>query len=115
MGSNIPQWIDNNDFDKVGYTGYLVRVDDTSNGGSRYSLRERPARTNRSAVPRLDGWCGEDNNRSLVALGVAKIVGRNRALDRARIARVTGSELAEFLSSDGYPELIPGDNDGGGQ
>lgn len=108
---SIPRWVDNSGYSKIGTVGYLVQVDNTSDGGTRYSIRERPLRTNRSAVAKLHGWCGETDNRSYTACGVVRIVGTNREGDRARIAAVTGAELSEFLESDGYPELIPSDSE----
>ena len=101
-------WIDS-EYSKIGTIGYLVRTLNTSDGSDRYSLRERPARTNMSHEPRLTGWVGETNNRSSTAVGCYRVVRTNRAGDRAQIARVEGKELADFLASEGYPELIPED------
>ena len=98
-------WIDNPDYSKVGTVGFLVCV--SYEGRDRRSLRDRPARTNRSGVPMLDGWCGETDNRSVVAEGCARIVGTNRLGDRARLEKLTGEELATFLDGEGYPELVP--------
>ena len=90
----------------VGTIGYLVGVVDTSRGGGpRYSLRERPARTNQSHEARLEGWCGETDNRSVTADGAWKIVRVNAAGDRAQIVRLEGASLAAFLEGDGHPEL----------
>lgn len=99
-------WIDS-EYSKVGTIGYLVRTLNTNDGSERYSLRERPARTNVSHKPRLTGWVGETDNRSSTAVGCYRVVRTNRAGDRAQIARVEGKELADFLAEDGYPELIP--------
>ena len=99
-------WIDI-DYADTGTIGYLVRTLNTNDGGERYSLRERPARTNQSHEPRLTGWVGETNNRSSCAIGCYRIVRTNRAGDRAQVVRVEGTELADFLAGDGYPELIP--------
>ena len=98
-------WVDGDMGEKIGDVGYVVEV--VREGRSRWSLRERPARTNGSCEPRLEGWCGETDNRSVHAHGVAKIVGQNKTGDRLRIVSVTGAELAAFLESDGHPELIP--------
>jgi hypothetical protein len=104
--SKIPQWVDNPDFDKIGTVRYLVAVD-RAGQSTRWQLRERPARTNRSAEPRLFGWCGETDNRSVYAHGCVVVVGTNQARDRARIKSLDGEELRAFLEGDGYPELEP--------
>ena len=92
----------------IGRHFYLARTLDTSTGRERWSLRERPCRTNRSGEARLDGWCGETNNRSCYAEGVCKIVRLNEAGDRALVAKVTGADLVAFLERDGYPQLLKG-------
>jgi hypothetical protein len=98
-------WIDC-EYAEVGYIGYLVEVLDTNTGRSCHTLHEQPARTNRSHEPRLSGWCGETNNRSLTACGVWRVVQLNRTGERARIVGLTGDELSAFLEQDGYPELL---------
>ena len=99
-------WIDS-EYSKVGEIGYLVRTLNTNDGSERYSLRERPARTNLSHALRLTGWVGETNNQSVTAVGCYRVVRTNRAGDRAQVVRVDGTALADFLASDGYPEIIP--------
>lgn len=98
-------WIDNGEMDTVGTIGYLVET--SSNGSASFSLRERPLRTNQSLQPRLFGWCGETDNKSRTARGVWRIDATNKSGDRAKISKLAGSDLAEFLERDGYPELIP--------
>lgn len=73
----------------VGDTAYLVEVFDTTRGTTKWSLRARPCRTNSSHEPRLHGWCGETNNRSVYARGVVRITAFNRDGDRARITAKT--------------------------
>jgi len=100
-------WIDVDYETTVGTIGYLVETLDTSRGGPhRLSLRDRPLRTNVSHEPRLYGWCGETDNKSRTAAGVAKVVRMNRLGDRAQIVSLTGENLRAFLEQDGYPELI---------
>lgn len=100
-------WIDFYGFaSDIGRHYYLARTLDTSTGRERWSLRERPCRTNRSGDATLGGWCGETNNLSLYALGVCKIVRLNEAGDRAMVAKVTGAHLGAFLERDGYPGLV---------
>jgi hypothetical protein len=96
-------WIDCEE--KHGTLGYLVETLNTNTGRTTFSLYERPCRTNQSLEPRLWGWCGETDNRSRYARGVVRVVKRNRLGDRARVAQVTGVELAAFLESEGYPDL----------
>jgi hypothetical protein len=107
---SIPTWIDGDFYaHKPGDIGYLVESLDTNTGRTSWWLSERPIRTNRSLQPRIAGWCGETDNRSRYARGVARVVSVNKAGDRIRIACLTGKALAEALEADGYPELIPAD------
>lgn len=105
----MQMWIDSSAHDMTtGDVGYLVRTVDNNNRGSEsYALRERPLRTNRSNEPRLEGWCGETDNRSRHAVGVWKVVQVNKAGDRARISRLVGEDLVVFLRGDGHPNLVP--------
>lgn len=98
-------WIDH-DGGIEGDEGYLVEIVNTSTGRTRFALRDRPPRTNQSLEPRLDGWCGETDNRSLFARGAWCIMRTNAVGDRAEIKRMTGASLAAFLERDGYPELM---------
>ena len=99
-------WIDNTEYRVIGTIRYLVRTMNTSNGSERYSLRERPLRTNGNHVPRLNGWCGETDNLSRTACGLWRITGFNRDRERVRIERVSDrAEQIAFLEGDGYPEL----------
>jgi hypothetical protein len=97
-------WINEHDTDlEVSEVGFLVL---TSPQGrtARYSLWTTPAHTNLSGEPRLTGWCGNTNNTSVDAYGLAKVtkVARN---GRRRIATVEPTKgLLEEL---GYPELMP--------
>lgn len=103
-----PSWIDC-DFasTRVGDIRYLVETLNTSNGRTSWSLYERPCRTNQSHRPVLDGWCGETDNRSRYARGVVRVSTVNANMDRCRITALNGAELTEFLTRDGFPELIP--------
>lgn len=102
------KWINCDDYStKIGTVGYLVEVWNSNTGGTSFHLYERPLHTNRSNEPRLQGWCGEDNNRSKTARGAWKVVRQNKAGDRAQIVKLAGDDLAAFLETDGYPELIP--------
>lgn len=104
------RWIDCDSYStQIGTTGYLVKTLNTSDGGTSYSLRERPLHTNQSHQPRLYGWCGETDNRSRHARGVWRVVRMNKAGERAQIVKLDGDELAAWLDGDGYPELIPAD------
>lgn len=100
-----PQWIDCEDGSIT--HGYLVET--VHNGRTSWSIRERPLRTNQSNEARLTGWCGETDNKSRFARGVVRVISRNAGGDRARIAPVTGAELAAWLERDGHPELNPFD------
>ena len=103
----MAHWIDCGFDTQIGAVGYLVETLNTSNGRTTFSLWERPLRTNVSHEPRLSGWCGETNNRSRYAKGVAKVAKLNARGDRAMVSPLTGADLAAFLAGDGHPELIP--------
>ena len=96
-------WIDCED--KRGTIGFLVETLNTNTGRTSFVLHDRQLRTNQSHEPRLSGWCGETDSRSRYARGVVRVVSRNRLGDRARVAQVTGADLAAFLGSEGYPDL----------
>lgn len=106
----MAQWIDamyGSEMSRVGAVGYLVHALNTSNGRETLSLRERPLRTNNSGKPRLRGWCGETDNISKTAQGIWRVVRMNRAGDRCQVVELTGADLAEFLATDGHPEIMP--------
>ena len=101
-----PSWIDcDMGSTHIGDIGYLVEVNNANNGRTTWSLRDRPAHTNESHKPRLSGWCGETDNRSVFARGVVQVTDINARQDRARIRLLNGDELLEFLAKDGYPDL----------
>jgi len=91
-----------------GEVGFLVSRLNTSRGSRSeyYSLQRHPAHTNQSHEPRLRGWCGETNNVSVTAAGlarVAKTFGNGRL--RLRVIR-TGSSLERIILEQlGYPDL----------
>ena len=99
-----PVWVDFFDAE-VGDYFFLAEILNTNTGISRLTLYDRPCRTNKSHEPRLTGWCGATNKASITARGVVRIVGTNKAGDRAQIAAVRGVDLDSFLRSEGYPEL----------
>lgn len=89
----------------VGDVGFLIAVKDTSNGGpERFSLRDNPARTNRTHEPKLVGWCGETNNRSVEARGMARVA-RVTSNGRVLVAPIDGADLQRALDASGYPDL----------
>lgn len=98
-------WIDGFDL-KEGDVGFLVESQKTNVRGcpTRYSLRSRPAHTNMSHEPKLKGWCGETNNISITAEGLARVV-RVTKNSRAQIVPLQGEEQSRALKTLGYPEL----------
>ena len=100
-------WIDedncelNYNGDDVGDAGFLV-CRTSEHGVETYSLRRRPAHTNSSHEPRLDGWCGSWNNVSTDACGLARVA-RQAKNGRLCLAKVTPTP--ELLEELGYPEL----------
>jgi hypothetical protein len=102
-------WINTDDINTTieGQAGFLVEISPQGQA-DRYDLRDEPARTNQSHEAKLTGWCGETNNVNVNAKGVWKPVRRSPNGRRTLIERVTDpAELAEFLETVGYPELIP--------
>lgn len=58
-----------------GEIGFLVSRINTSRGSASeyYSLQARPAHANMSHEPKLNAWCGETNNVSVTAEGLARV------------------------------------------
>ena len=109
------QWIDGEGL-SVGDIGFLVETHNTNYQNTTsyglyqrpsYGLYQRPCQTNQSHEPRLTGWCGETNNVSRHAQGLARVV-KAAANGRVAIVAVTGQEGSDWLANvAGYPELIP--------
>lgn len=89
----------------VGQVGFLVEVSHHTKGWRRFDLRDHPAKTNQSFQPRLNGWCGSNNDVSVTASGMVRVerVARN---GRAFVRELEGEELAAALEDLGYPDLI---------
>lgn len=98
----MAQWIDGNGFDVVGQAGFLT--EHVANGRAWFTLDERPAHTNMSREPRLHGWCGETNNVSLFARGMARVV-RVAKNGRVQVRAISGSELETELDRAGFPDI----------
>ncbi len=105
------QWIDSDDVYEleIGREGFLVSVKPQGRA-ERFDLRDRPAHTNRSHEPRLVGWCGETNNVSVHAEGLAEIV-RIAKNGRVLIRTIDAPErITAALEELGWPELDPTGN-----
>ena len=86
-------------------TGFLVCTTYNNERGRQvYSLRQHPVHTNQSHEPRLDGWCGETNNVSVQAEGLAMVARRAR---NGRICLRRVETTLEALEAIGYPALMP--------
>lgn len=86
-----------------GQVGFIVRH--AKEGGSEWrSLDERPAHTNQSHEPRLEGWCGTTNNVAVYADGVG-VIDEYRDNGRIKVRQLGGEALAAALEKLGYPEL----------
>jgi hypothetical protein len=102
----IPSRIDGPTEIPVGKIGFLTRAMSTNNGGETWSLSAFPLHTNQSHMPRLYGWCGETNNVSRYAEGLALVESQNPYNDRLRIRPVTDpAEIRAALEALDYPEL----------
>ena len=97
------RWIDGEDL-SLGDVGFLVET--CPQGRADYcGLYSRPCHTNQSHEPRLHGWCGETNNVSRNALGLARVV-RVAGNGRVQVVPVRGDEARAYLCDvAGYPEL----------
>lgn len=101
-----PFWIDEQESYNVGDAGFLIRFYHENTGAEHYTLRDTPARTNRSHEDRLHGWCGSYNNVSTHACGAWRVT-RTAKNGRMLISKLTGDELAAFLEEMGFPDLTP--------
>ena len=99
-------WMDNqDDMHTVGDRGYLVERSHAFNGWTSYGLYDRPAHTNQSHKPRLEGWCGTTNDGGVYGHGIGRIV-KTTKNGRAQVVKITDAvEIAEYLEESGYPDL----------
>lgn len=88
----------------VGQIGFLVETHHVLKGWQRFELRDHPAKTNMSFVPRLQGWCGTTGDIACNAHGMA-VVERVARNGRAFVRELEGDELTAALDDLGYPEL----------
>lgn len=101
-------WIDTNwDGISVGDLVFVAQSFNTSNGTSRYVYSNRPFSTNQSHQPRLYGWCGETNSRSVTAKGLYRVTRVATKSERVQVVKLTGHELAAGLDRVGHPDLVP--------
>ena len=96
-------WIDWNYPSKVGDIGFLVCTTNEYGVGQCY-LQGRPAYTNQSHEPLLTGCCGNYNNTSTHAMGMARVV-KIAQNERMLVNELKGAELTAALEELGYPEL----------
>ncbi len=101
-------WIDEQENYAAGDAGFLTRFDYDNTGGERYILRDTPAHTNHSHMPRLIGWCGSYNNVSTNACGAWRVT-RVAKNGRMLLSELAGADLAAFLEEMGYPDLTADD------
>lgn len=102
----IPDFINQCDVEtSLGEAGFLVEVCPQGKA-SRWLLRTRPQVTNDSQEPRLVGWCGETDNVSRFARGLARATVFTPN-GRARIYPVVGEDCKTALELLAYPELLP--------
>lgn len=101
-------WIDEQEGYKVGDVGFLICNYNENTGSERWFLRDNPAHTNRSNVPRMLGWCGSYNNVSTSGCGVWKVIRIARS-GRYLIEKATPDEVEVFLEEVGYPDLTEDD------
>ena len=97
-------WIDNSNGYRVGDVGFLLEYTWHAKGGkSQMRLSDRPGQANMSGRIIVDGWCGESNNVSVYAYGVAR-VSRVCKNGRAQVVRLWMNEALKAYESLGYIE-----------
>lgn len=109
-------WIDNHLMHCTGDTVFVVRVLNIVSGDERVVALDQPARCATTRKPIVRGWAGEINNRSVTALGVARVVGERFVLDgdgkeiepskRIELEPLQKVDLRDTLSRLGYAELL---------
>lgn len=106
----IPKYIDSDDCETAkNDPGFLIESC-CSGKPSRWLLQIRPQYTNGSNKPQLNGWCGETNNVSRYARGLARVIAHS-SNGRALIEAVPTNEIAKALDFLAYPELAEEQND----
>jgi hypothetical protein len=106
IGNEMNRWIGPDETLSLGDVGFLICFTSDNNGHSeRWELRDTPAHTNQSNMPKLEGWCGSYNNRSTDAHGMGKVI-RIAKNSRCLIEEIFDEELAAALELLGYPKLL---------
>ena len=99
-------WIDGDEWGcdvAVGERYFLIETTHYNHGSmTTYALSDRPAYTNQTGEPRLHGWCGTTDNRSVSAEGMVEVVciAKNGRIKIRQIA-----PTLEVLEKFGHPEL----------
>jgi len=94
------------EFNVIGAVGFLVQRSEPYKPyiNPTHKLYDRPACTNMSHQPKLNGWCGSTDNVSINALGVAQVV-QVFANGRARVRTLHGAEAVEALGKLGWSDM----------
>ena len=102
-------WLDNDCGRlEVGDVGFLVVRTNPYQHWERTDLNDRPAHTNMSGRPMAFGWCGQTNDVSVSAEGVARVI-RIARNERACVVRLRGAEARAAYEELGYPDLADDD------
>lgn len=96
-----------NEFEKVGDVVFVYEVFFSNTGKSEMRAAKTPRRTNQSREPKLRGWCGETNNVSVTARGLARVSRVFSGTERMQLRIFPKGSKAEqeALSEVGYPDL----------
>jgi hypothetical protein len=95
----------NSSYVTEGQIGFIIERSPslTQDGPSLVGLG-RPAHTNQSHEPRLEGWCGTTNGIAVHAHGVGCVMQVYKN-GRAKVVRLRGAEERAALAELGYPDL----------
>ena len=98
------------EYNLVGTVGFLVERSYPYHAYIKpvRTLSDTPARTNLGGRPLRMGWCGETDNISTYAWGVAAVV-QVFANGRARVRTLHGAEALVALAKLGWPDLGEGE------
>jgi hypothetical protein len=98
-------WTDENHIDEnlTNGIGFLMERTSYRNGCvTTWHLLSRPVHTNSSHEPRLTGWCGDTDNVSRYAEGLARVARRAK---NGRVCLAKVEPTVALLEELGYPEL----------
>jgi hypothetical protein len=100
-------------YENVGDVLFLGEVFFSNTGETVIRGYQKPFRTNRSNEAKLRGWCGETNNISFTAIGIAVVTKIHKASERITVRRIPSGSAEEtrLLRSVGWGSLAVDKNE----